>query len=479
MTAPGVTVSQSKTLPPRSVPSNTSTWFIAGVTERGALAPILVTSLGAFIAKLGNRVATSPVYDAVELFFREGGNRLYVSRVCGAAPIAATRNLLDGAAAVSLTVTANSPGAWGNNLKVAVIAGTVGGTFQIQVQYNNVVVEQSGDLVDTAAAVAWSTGSSYVTITQGASVLDPAVAAAAALSTGTDDSGTITDASYKTALDRFSKDLGAGLVSQPGRVTSQAHLDTLSHAAANNRAALLDAVDTPTVATLTALSTADRAGGNGRYGAMFAPWIVIPGLTPGTTRTAAPSGLVAGLIGRNEGLLSPNAPSAGDNGIARYALGLSQSDWIDADRSTLNVSGVDVVRVLNAALKVYGWRSLADPNTEPDWLNFGNARLYAAIAADAQVVAESYVLNQIDGQGLLISQFGGELTAMLLSYWQEGSLYGATPDVAFKVDVGDQVNTDATIAAGELRATIAARMSPMSEYVIINVVKVSITENLS
>jgi phage tail sheath protein FI len=477
--APGVTVSQSSTLPPRSVPSDTSTWFVVGQTTRGALAPILVTSLGAFIDKLGARLATSPLYDAVELFFREGGNRLYVSRVLGGAAVTAVKTLLDGAAAVSLNVLANSPGAWGNNLQVAVIAGGVGGTFQIQIKYNGVIVEQSGDLVDTAAAVAWSTGSNYVTITQGASTLDPVVAAAASLATGSDDTGSINDASYATALSRFSKDLGAGIVSQPGRVTSAAHLDTLAHAAANNRAAVLDGVDTPTVATLTALATADRAGLNGRYGALFAPWVVIPGLTPGTTRTVAPSGLVAGLISRNEGLLSPNAPAAGDNGVARYAIGLSQSDFIDADRATLNNGGVDLIRILSAQTKVYGWRSLADPNTEPDWLNFGNARLFTAIAADALTIAEAYVLNQIDGQGLLISQFGGDLTAMLLTYWNEGSLYGTTPDVAFAVDVGDQVNTDATIAAGELHAVLAVRMSPMSEFVIIQVVKVSITQSLS
>jgi phage tail sheath protein FI len=477
-TAPGVTVSQSTTLPPRSVPVDTSTWFIAGQTLRGAAAPILVTSLGAFIDKLGDRMASSPVYDAVELFFREGGARLYVSRVVGPAAAVATKSLLDGTAAVALIVNANAPGTWGNNLKVAVIAGGAGGTYQIQIQYNNVIVEQSGDLLDTAAGVAWGTGSDYVTITQGASVNDPAVLAAAALAGGADDVAGTVDATYKAALDKFSKDLGTGLVSQPGRTSSQAHLDTLAHAKANNRAAVLDGTDTATVATLTAQATADRVGTNGRYGALFAPWVVIPGIAAGTTRTVPPSGLVAGIVSRNEGLLSPNAPAAGDNGIARYAIGLSQQDWIDSDRGLLNSGGVDVIRILQQQLKIYGWRSLADPNTEPDWLNFGNARLFTAIASDGGSIAEAYVLNQIDGQGLLMQQFGGDLTAMLLTYWNEGSLYGVTPDEAFSVDVGNEVNTDDTIAAGELHAVLAVRMSPMSEFVIIEVVKVAITENL-
>jgi hypothetical protein len=423
-------------------------------------------------------MTSSPVYDAVELFFREGGNRLYVSRVVGPAAVTAFKNLLDGSAGVALIVSANSPGVWGNSLQIAVI-NVGGGTFQLQVTYNGAIVETSPTLTTTADAVAWSSGSDYVTVTQGASTNDPVALAAASLATGSDDAGSITDVHYANALARFSKDLGAGTVSQPGRTGSQAHLDTLAHAAANNRAAILDGTDTATVSTLTAQATSDRAGTNGRFGALFAPWVIIPGITPGTVRTAAPSGLVAGLVSRNEGLLSPNAPSAGDNGVARYAIGLSQNDWIDSDRSTLNLAGVDVIRILSAQLKVYGWRSLADPNTEPDWLNFGNARLFTAISADAEIVAEAYVLNQIDGQGLLISQFGGDLTAMLLTYWNEGSLYGATPDLAFLVDVGNQVNTDATIAAGELHAVLAVRMSPMSEFVIIQVVKVPITESLS
>jgi hypothetical protein len=461
------------------VPANTSTWFVAGIATRGAIAPVLITSLGGFEDKMGARLATSPLYDAAETFFREGGTRMYVSRVVGPAAAVATHNLADASAAVSLTVNANSPGVWGNSLKVAVIAGGAGGTFQIQIQYNNVVVEQSGDLATTADAVAWSTASDYVTIVQGASTNDPAVAAAASFTGGADDIGSLTDTIWKTALDRFSKDLGTGLVTQVGRTSSQAQLDTLAHAQANNRAAVMDGTDTATVATLTAQATSARGGGNGHYGSLFAPWVLVPGLTPGTTRTVPPSALVAGLCSRNEGLLSPNAPAAGDNGIARYAIGLSQNDWIDADRATLNNGGVDVIRILRQQVKVYGWRSLADPNTEPDWLNFGNARLYTAISADASEIAEAYVLNQIDGQGLIISQFGGDLTAMLLTYWNEGSLYGVTPDEAFLVDVGDQVNTADTIAAGELHAVLAVRMSPMSEYVIIEVVKVAITESIS
>lgn len=478
MSAPGVQVLQRTTLPPRSVPADTSTWFVAGVSERGPQAAVRINSMAAFASILGARVATSVLYDAIETFFREGGASAIVSRVLGPAAAVATKNLLDGAAAVSLTVQANSKGAWGNNLKVAVVAGGAGGTFQLQVLYNNVLVEQSGDLVDTAAAVAWGTGSSYVTIIQGASVLDPAVAAASSLAGGSDDTGSITDTHWATALAQFSRDIGPGMVSMPGRTTDQAHLDTLAHAAANNRVAVLDAPDTAVVATLTSSATAARAGGNGKYGALFAPWAVVPGIASGTTRTVPYSAVVAGTVSRNEGQFSANDPAAGEKGISRYAIGLSQADQTDANRDTLNLAGVNMARILDGQVKTYGWRSLADPAVEPQWLNFGNARLFTAISADADNVGEQFVFDQIDGQGLTISQYGGELAAMLLSYYNQGALYGETPDAAFSVDVGAQVNTGATIAAGELHAVLAVRMSPMAEHVIIEVVKVDITQEV-
>jgi len=83
------------------------------------------------------------------------------------------------------------------------------------------------------------------------------------------------------------------------------------------------------------------------------------------------------------------------------------------------------------------------------------------------------VFAMIDGRGTLISEFGGDLRAMLVPYYESGQLYGDTADDAFQVNVGSAVNTPATIANGELHATLMVRMSPFAEYVSINIVKVS------
>jgi len=89
-----------------------------------------------FEDKFGVRVTYSYLWDAMDCFYKEGGNQAYIARVVGPAPVVATVTLKDGTNNPTLQVNANSPGAWGNNLRVAVLQGSVGGTFVIQVSDN-------------------------------------------------------------------------------------------------------------------------------------------------------------------------------------------------------------------------------------------------------------------------------------------------------------------------------------------------------
>jgi phage tail sheath protein FI len=134
------------------------------------------------------------------------------------------------------------------------------------------------------------------------------------------------------------------------------------------------------------------------------------------------------------------------------------------------------MRFLYGGVRVYGYRTLADPELNPNWTMLSNSRLYTAIAAQANAIAERFTFAELDGQRRKVNEFGGVLAGMLLPYWTRGSLYGATPQEAFNVDVGAQVNTDATLAAGELHAVIALRMSPFAERVILEIVKTAPTE---
>jgi phage tail sheath protein FI len=449
---------------------------MVGLSDTGPLVATLVKSLNDFSTIFGTRQSYSPLYDSVEVFFREGGNQAYISRVTGPSATYGFHNLVDGGAVISLIATAVGPGAWSANYKVAVVAGIGGGTFAINVtDVSNNVLEASGDLLTQTAAIQWSQFSKYIRLTLGSSSNNPAIAAAAALSAGTDDRANITDNEWAAAIALFSYDLGPGQILAPGRITTTGHTQLVAHAESNNRVALIDLQDTATVATLDAAVVACRS----RFAAAFAPWVVYPGLAGGTVRTVPPSALIAGLCAKNDPSLGTNRPSAGVSGISSYAIDLSQPSWTDTNRQTLNSNGVNVIRRMFGGIRVYGWRSTTDPVTDVPWIDFGNSRLFMDLSAELNSVGENFVFAEIDGQnGTTIGSFHDALAGVLLEHFNRGELFGNSADQAFSVDTGNGVNTLVTIAALELHAVCAVRMSPFAEYVQIEIVKRQITQSV-
>ena len=283
-----------------------------------------------------------------------------------------------------------------------------------------------------------------------------------------------------TALALFTKDLGPGQVVCPGRVTAVTKLALAVHGEATQRLAISPTTNTAVVATLTAEATiAGITTNQERYISLWGPAITIPGPNGvGAARTVSPEAIVAGLMAKRDGEgVSPNQPAAGALGISEYALSAVTS-FTDADRTTLNVNGVNLLRSIYDGVRVYGYRTLADPTLDSNWVNLANARLFMAIQARADEIAERFVFRELDGQRKTINEFGGALTGMLLPYWEKGSLYGVTPEQAFRVDVGPNVNTEATIANRELRANIALKTSEFAEEVILDLVKIRNTEVL-
>lgn len=477
---PGTNIVISESPPVRSAPTDTGVWFVVGLAERGDnVNAIKIENMSDYSRLLGDRVSYGALYDALDVFFREGGSRAYVARVTGPAVATAFKVLNDAGAVAVLRVEAKSPGAWGNSLRIAVLTGDAGGEFKLQVSHATLgILETSPSLADKAAAFAWAANSDWIKLVDQAGANDPAVIAAQALASGADDQAGITDAHWETALSRFPKSLGPGQVSYPGRTTDQAHVDLLEHAQAYGRVAIMDAPDTATKATLLTNVTGARTA-NARWGALFGPWLTVPGITSGTTRTVPPSPLVAACCARVDGQGSPNKPGAGQNGEARYAIALTQGAFVESDRTELNDAGFNALIVKYGAVRVYGWRTLANPVTEVNWKNLGNVRLVMAIAARADEIGEGFVFDEIDGQGRTLAAFNGALTSMLNEYWQEGSLYGATPGEAFFVDTGPAVNTPARLSNGELWAVLQLRMSPFAEMVTVQIVKTPITEEVA
>lgn len=472
---PGVDVTISESAPAAGV-AGAGRWFATGFAERGPVdRPVRVTGAGQFRGVFGEGTAPSLLSRAVAAYFAAGGSEAWISRVVGPAAAAASVVLQDSVPGPSLTVSAKDPGAWGNSLKVAVVAGDVGGEFRLVVTENDVEVDRSPSLVDTAAAAAWSASSRWVTVTvSGAN--DPAVVAATALTSGADDAGNAVDTQWQAALDRFGRDLGPGQVSHPGRTTAAAHAQVIAHARERNRFAVLDGPDTATVGTLTGLAVTGRAVNGSRRAILVAPWGRVPGVAAGAVHTVPYSAIQAGLIARADRLYGPGQNAAGVfAGVADGVADVTQT-WTDAQRETLNAAGVTVARVVAGRVVTYGMRSLTDPVEDQGWLGAQNARVVMVVQADAEQIGERFLFRQIDGRGHLLSEFKGELVGMLRGYYDQGSLFGVSPEDAFVVDVGEGVNTPETLGRNELRAVLRVRVSPGAEHVVIEIVKKRLEE---
>ena len=462
-------------------PLDTATAFIAGLAERGPIdRPVFVPTPAKYASVFGEEFAPGYLYDAAQILPEEGGAGAWFQRVVGGDYVLSTANLTDGEDD-TLQVDAVDPGAWGDDIDIATTVG--GGNVTYTVKYKDVVVETSPALGTNAEAVAWAENSEYVRF-KDLGGGDP-TAQTVSLEDGDDDRASITDSDRKAALALFTADLGPGQVLYPGATTTAMYTALLEHAESHNRTALLDGADTATVATLTGAAATLRALGKklAGCGGLFAPWAVVPGPAGGTTKTIPYSIIQAGLCARRDadtfdasiGVGNPNSPAAGvyqGAGVSRVATGLSQEPWTDAERETLNDAGVNVVRVVYEAVVTYGYRTLTNPVTDELNVWLSNRRIDMALLAREAAIGEEFNFRQVDGRGRVLGEFKAALIGRAcMPYWEIGALFGETPEEAFAVETGDQVNPAEQLAEGLVKAETEAKRSPLAERVKLLYVK--------
>lgn len=489
---PGRSVTRADRPRGRSSASSTGQAFMVGQATGGP--PVgTVYSLDELVALTGARISSGFLYDSAEAFFREGGTQLNYSLVVSSTAVAAYKDLNNAGAAATLRVTAAGVGLYGNSWRVKVETSVQDAT--IPVGYFVITVDDgAGTVIETMPPMADETSAiQYAAANWKRAVLSDQAAAGVpvalsytALASGT-AGGAIVDADWQTALDLFPKAWGPGQVLAPGRTTSVGHLQVIAHAVANNRIALLDATDTATVATITALADSDYAAPNqgARRAQLCWPWAVVPGLVPYTTRIVPWSAVQAGLCARVDALGNPNEPVAGETlaKSPRWVLGLSQANPTEADRTTLNDKGVNVALMVSdngggQRPVMYGNRTLCRELVDPNWLQISGSRMIMRVEDDVDQIMRPLVHAQ-NQKGSLTGRLSGEIAAMLGDHLKRGALYGDTPQEAFAVNCGPQINTDVSIAAGLLKASVAVRVTPGADRVNTELVRVSITDKVA
>jgi hypothetical protein len=522
-TAPGVSINvNASSATAQPLVSSTGSWFVIGNASGIANVPVPVSSIGDFTKYFGRSVNGSitgrytftsgsvtldstTIYDALDVFFREGGTNAYVVAMAPAS----------GGTTATTTVgtnvyTANSIGTWANaasgstnGLIITIANVTVNSytTYNVTITYNGTTLATSPGLFTEIDIKNWVNSlpslSSLctVTTTTGSSALPSAnTSVSVYLGSGTTSTAGSEGSTLptfptngSTALATLSTLYGPGQVSAPGVTDNPSYALIANHAQAYNRVALLDGVSGATASTLvSAVQTLQGAATDASYASIFAPWVIAPGIintnpsgSTATTfsRTVAPSAFAAAKMSMVDINNDCNVPAAGViNGDATYITGI-QTVYSATDRATLNSNGVNVIRLIEntGQIALYGFRSCS---FDPNWVFLNNVRFRMQVVRDFDNIAENFVFQEIDGRGQLFAKLASALSGQCQAYWVRNSIYGQSPASAFSVNTGTALNTPATIGAGQINAQVNLRMSPFGELVSVNVTKYAINANI-
>jgi hypothetical protein len=471
-------------------------YFCVGEAAKGPTdKPTRITSLDEFTATYGDIIPAAPNgYNGIDAYFHSGGMVAYYQRLVDPTAVAATGDLatLAGAAA---ECEASSQGEWGNDLTIDV-GPTPGGTKSVPKRSERLtyvepraagahmatvklagVIQATSLPFDTVGELAdWLNTTDLVTV---GAITNPAaeVTDGSALFTGGDDGAVpvVDTDSLPNALACMPKELGPGQLSAPGKSDLDDQAALLAAGSLTNRVVFLDAARGSDKSALTTAAAALRGALEDRYGALWAPWAVIPGLAAGTVRVVPWSSIQAALCARNDRAGNPNQACAGQWGVADYVQSLDQTFSPD-DCEDLLYAGVCTARAVYGQIQAYAFRTLVDPaGPRGDWRELNHARLNMAIVAECDAGGQDYVFSQIDGRGHTIAAFGGMCGGVCMSYYSIDALFGDDPTEAFEVNTSPSVNPPDQLADGIIKAVLGVRMSPHAELVRIEIVKQPIT----
>lgn len=489
---PGVFVEES--LKPLAVSSSDPSEFEAafvGTSGMGPIQPTRVTSWVNYVTRFGGFGSGADLLPfAVFQYFNNGGHSAWIVRGVNANAVAATVGLNNRAAipALTLTVTAISPGVWGNGVSVSITAVTgtgADGRFNLIVNYGgtgdaNVVerfLDVSLDPADGRYVInvvnSSVSGSHYVRLTDagGAYTLEraPALVNNVSLATGSDGTGTPDLAATAQKLEIVSSNL---ILNIPGVNDGGTINPVGTWAAAQGNVFVV--VDGPTVAhgtTADAAATSYITAANGlttnSQVSMYGPWLRVDdpaGRVPGSMRVLPPGGAVMGQYIRTDASRGIQKAPAGLDTQLRGVLDV-EVKWHGSNLDALNERGVNVIRhVPGAGICIMGARTLK--TGMPDrYVNIRRSLMYirkSLIDSTRFSIFEANNSRLWDELEAVVTQY---LTGLL----QAGVLAGDTPDEAFFVKCDAENNTATQVASGTVVIEVGVALAAPAEFIIIKI----------
>ncbi|MDN3354877.1 phage tail sheath subtilisin-like domain-containing protein [Actinomadura sp. DC4] len=253
------------------------------------------------------------------------------------------------------------------------------------------------------------------------------------------------------------------IVAIPGAVTQTQQAALVAHCARmRDRVAVLDGASSDKLAVPGTIAPAPRSEDAG-YAALYYPWIQV--FDPVTQAPAAvpPAGHVAGIYARTDATRGVfKAPA---NEAIRGALDVTLR-VSTAQQDGLNPEGVNVLRVMNGPVMVWGARTRVDEAHSE--FRYVSTRRYMNFLRESVLDGTQWVVFEPNTPALW-QRIVRNVSDFLLGQWRDGALFGATPAQAFQVRCDETTNPSDVRELGHVVTEIGVAIVKPAEFVIFRV----------
>jgi phage tail sheath protein FI len=457
-------------------------WAPRGRTDQA----VRITSFADYERAFGGLDLRTRLGHAVKQFFDNGGSDAYIVRLVDAAAKASTTVIGD------LTITASSPGAWGDSYSISTKRRPDDPTrFRLDVldtKNNDAVMESFQNLSMSPAnqpfvksAINDRSGFITVSVTGNGTPPDTPKQPLAGGDDGTllEPGDADTTGAFNTALGNA---FGPGsitdhidlfnLVCVPGE-TRPVTLSTLQKHCRDRRAFLIaDADPTATVASLNA-GAVGLTGSDALNSAVFFPWVRAPDpLQQNALADFPPCGFVAGVFARTDAARgvwkAPAGTEASLNGASGLAITMS-----DAENGQLNPQAINCLRTLPPyGNVVWGSRTLFGQNDRASEWKYIPVRRMALFLEESLYRGTQWVVFEPNDEPLW-AQIRLNIGAFLQNLFRQGAFQGRTPKEAYFVKVDRETTTQTDINLGIVNIFVGFAPLKPAEFVVIKLQQIA------
>ena len=202
---------------------------------------------------------------------------------------------------------------------------------------------------------------------------------------------------------------------------------------------------------------------NSSYGALYYPWIEVFDPTTKGNISVPPSGHIAGVYARVDGERGVFKTPA--NEVIRGTVGVSKR-LSRADQAGLNPDGINIIRLLNSTVTIWGGRTLGgDANTEWKYIS---SRRYMNFLRESIDQGTQWVVFEPNTSDLW-ARIRRNVGAFLNLEWRAGALFGNTPEEAFYVRCDETTNPSEVRNQGMVVTEVGVALVNPAEFVIFRI----------